>query len=296
MNEETQTKTDEQATGPVAGERLAEARRLRQMSLADIARELRIDESKVQALEENRFEALGAPVFAKGNLRKYAGIVGVPVDDVMADYFMLNRSAGAPPIVGPPRKHHRELNLGRWLLLIPLLLVMVGAYYWWQNRPEPVSAPVLAPASTPALARVSVSAARQAGPDTTLQANVAISSEQVPANAGAAAPVVEPEPAAEKTASSAAQPVLSGNEIALQLTFSGDCWTEVSNSAGDKLFVDLGKAGRTVNVSDNAPLRLLLGNSNNVSIRVNGEPYPISAADRRGDTARLTISRRSASR
>ncbi len=46
-----------------------------------MAKELHLDEPKVQALEENQFDVLGAPVFAKGHLRKYAELVGVPVDD-----------------------------------------------------------------------------------------------------------------------------------------------------------------------------------------------------------------------
>ena len=54
----------------------------------------------MQALEENRFDVLGAPVFAKGHLRKYADLVGVPIEDVLADYYSLNRAVGAPPVVG----------------------------------------------------------------------------------------------------------------------------------------------------------------------------------------------------
>ena len=288
VNEDSNTSTDEAETGPLGGERLAAARRLRQMSLTDIARELRIDESKVQALEENRFEALGAPVFAKGNLRKYAEIVAVPIDDVLADYFKLNRSAGAPPIVGPPRKHKRETNLGPWLLLIPLLLVLGGAYYWWNSRPDPAAAPASASGSARALTRMPVPTVRRADPEEMLQADADESKEQMVTDSDSAEPPESPEVVEEAASNSVPQP-LASNEVALQLEFSGDCWTEVSNADGDRLFFDLGKAGRTVNVRDRAPLRVLLGNSNNVSIRVDGKPYPISAADRRGDTARLTI-------
>ena len=97
MTDETPAADDESSVPLVAGERLAEARRLKQISLPDIARQLHLDEPRVQALEENRFDALGAPVFAKGYLRKYADLVGVPVDDVMADYYTINRATGAPP-------------------------------------------------------------------------------------------------------------------------------------------------------------------------------------------------------
>ena len=88
---------DDESPGLLAGQRLAEARRAHDITIAEIAKELHLDESKVQALEENQFEALGAAVFAKGHLRKYAELVGMPIDDLLADYYRLNRSMGAPP-------------------------------------------------------------------------------------------------------------------------------------------------------------------------------------------------------
>ena len=46
--------------GPLAGERLAEARRAQQISVLEIAKELHLDEPKVRALERNEFDVLGA--------------------------------------------------------------------------------------------------------------------------------------------------------------------------------------------------------------------------------------------
>ena len=289
MNDDTSRAANEPA-GPVAGERLAEARRLRQISLPDIARELHIDEIKVQALEENKFEVLGAPVFAKGHLRKYAEIVGVPIDDVMADYYALNRSAGAPPIVGPPRKRPREFNIGPWLLLIPVLLLAAGAY-WWLNRPAgPAPAAVQpAPQATARQTPAPQSAASDTSPEPAI-------SDEPPTDA--AAPAVEaPLPVSENAAPAAREPAAAGsqapagNEVALRLVFSGDCWTEITAGDGRRLFFDLGQAGRTLNLAGVAPVRVLLGNANNVALTVNGEPYRIAERERRGDTARLTINR-----
>ena len=73
------------------------------------------------------------------------------------------------------------------------------------------------------------------------------------------------------------------------MTYSGDCWTEITDADGRRLFFDLGKAGRTVNLSGEAPFNALFGNAANVSLAVNGESFEIPAANRRGRTARLTI-------
>ena len=85
-------------------------------------------------------------------------------------------------------------------------------------------------------------------------------------------------------------PVAGGDDVRLSVTFLGDCWTEITDASGRRLFFQLGRSGRTVNVSGTAPLNVLFGDADNVDIRVNGEDFAIPAANRRGRTARLTIS------
>jgi cytoskeleton protein RodZ len=85
-------------------------------------------------------------------------------------------------------------------------------------------------------------------------------------------------------------PVAGGDDIRLSVTFVGDCWTEITDAAGRRLFFQLGRSGRTVNVSGQAPLTVLFGDADNVDLRVNGEDFTIPASSRRGQTARLNIS------
>jgi len=80
------------------------------------------------------------------------------------------------------------------------------------------------------------------------------------------------------------------DDVRLSVTFLGDCWTEITDASGRRLFFQLGRSGRTVNVSGPGPLSVLFGDANNVDIRVNGEDFTIPDAGRRGRTARLTIS------
>ena len=105
--------TRDETKGPVCGERLAEARRRQQISVYEIAKELHLDDFKVRALENNEFEVIGAPVFAKGHLRKYAQLVKVDEADVLADYYQLERTSGAPLVLlrdsRPRRRRLRDL-------------------------------------------------------------------------------------------------------------------------------------------------------------------------------------------
>jgi cytoskeleton protein RodZ len=81
----------------------------------------------------------------------------------------------------------------------------------------------------------------------------------------------------------------SGPEVSLELVFTGDCWTEITDADGERLFFDLGSDGRRAAVSGIAPLRVLFGSYANVSLAVNGNDYSIPASARRGETARFTI-------
>ena len=102
------------------------------------------------------------------------------------------------------------------------------------------------------------------------------------AEVGEDAPAIEPagvEPQAE----------IDAGAIRVSVAFSGDCWTEITDANGRRLFFDLGRDGRTIDISGEAPLSVLFGNADNVSMRVNGLDYAIRDTDRRGQTARLTL-------
>lgn len=286
--------TDGGAAEPLAGERLAAARREKQISVDEIAKELHIDDYKVRALERNDFEVLGAPVFAKGHLRKYAQLVGVRIEDVLGDYYQLNRSVGMPPLVGRVREPSREINLGRWLWLLLIIIIAGGAYWWFVAREvpdvpaaEPVSGRVSLPASTdeddsPSDAGGEFAAA---GSTETLDVEMPAEADDTSGAASGEASLASD----ESTDAAPAPPADRTGDLSVDVTYSGDCWTEITDAAGERLFFGLGRAGRTVSVSGSPPLSVLFGNADNVSLEVNGAAYPITAANRRGLTARLSL-------
>lgn len=288
MTEGSRQSGDRESGGPIGGERLAAARRAHEISATDIAKELHLDEMKIRALEKNDFAVLGAPVFAKGHLRKYAELVGVPVDDVLADYYELNRSAGAPPVVGPVRKFRREIVWGPWLGAMIIVLLILGAAYWFFIRGPTLTLSDRTPAAVASKPRsTTATAARREAAD-------------------AAAAVTEPRPSLERTkaapgpllasvlpvaseANSVAEQASLPPQVSVELVYSGDCWTEVTDASGRRLYYDLGTEGRVVTVAGDEPLRVILGASDNVSVAVDGRDFPIPDSSRRGRIARLTI-------
>ena len=294
------TTTEEQEEGPVGGERLRVARRANDISVRDVAKELHLDEYKVRALEKNEFDVLGAPVFAKGHLRKYADLVGVSVEDVMTDYYQMNRATGAPPVVGNRPKPPREINIVPWILAAIAVLLIAGVAWWWFGLRSPTPVPAAEPATiAPFVEPAADEALTAAEPQTESEPEpvpepVAEEPEAelpVPADS---TPDLETGTTTDVAAPAAAsyEPTPGAPQVGVMLSFTGDCWTEVSDGSGRRLFYDLGSDGRIVNLSGDAPLRLILGDADNVSITVDGEPWPIPASARSGRLARLSIAAR----
>ncbi|MDJ0793740.1 MAG: DUF4115 domain-containing protein [Woeseiaceae bacterium] len=280
-NQDTDDNVDE-PQGPVGGERLAAARREQQISVLEIAKELHLDEPKVRALERNEFEVLGAPVFAKGHLKKYAELVSVDPDDILADYYQLERAGEMPPLVSTRRRPRQELSPGPWIAVIVVVVVVATAYWWFTSRPlQTEAAPdvVAAPGTDE-----SMSVEPQATDDA-----MEVASEQI-----ADEPDVEPEDtateASEPPIEETSSPVLAEGQMRILLTYTGDCWTEITDASGRRLFFDLGKDGRTVELTGAEPFNVLFGNPGNVSVVVNGGDYALPASSRPDRPLRLTIS------
>lgn len=306
MTDETEPPSEEEQPdepqGPVCGERLLQARRERQISVTEIAKELHLDEAKVRALERNDFGILGAPVFAKGHLRKYAAIVGVNVDDVLADYYRLDRSVSAPPVIAGRPKPQTGHSPGPWI--VAAILVVAALLVWWFLGSRDASNPAPAAGDAPGDPATAVSPPATETP-ATIDADVDVAEESEADRDEYRDPATET--LSGNTADTGdggsvdAQNVpTSGNvagappadgELRLDIRFTGDCWTEISDGSGRRLFFDLGRSGRTVRLNGEAPLAVLFGNADNVELSVNGDDYPIPATSRRGQTARLTIDR-----
>jgi len=297
MNDETESAQPESAEtepqGPKCGERLAEARRARQISVLEVAKELHIDEAKVRALEQNDFEILGAPVFAKGHLKKYSQLVGINHDDVLADYYRLTRSQEMPPVVLHRPRPHKEISPGPWIAAIVVILIAALAYWLLVERPFEAM-PGLARPVTPAPAAARSPGPAAAGPRVTAgdEAVVeeAVGDEAVQPAGGEASPAAA-ETASQPVPASDASPLAppAADQLRLSVTFQADCWTEITDASGQRLFFGLGQGGRTVNVNGTAPVSVLFGDADSVQLRVNGEDVSLANAERRGRTARLTL-------
>ena len=283
------------------GEMLRTARLAHDLTIEQLSTELRIEAKQLKALEENRFEQIGVPVFVKGYLKQYGQRLGVDVRDLLALYYKQTTLADVQ--VQPSRsiKLRDERQITSWILAaIVLLLVIGGLAAWWLNGGSfgalqlPLRTPPAATTSAPAAAEP---AARPAPSQP--------SEQLAPATPPPVEASTEPAPAAEIDAAASSAPAQEDAFVApsdedegpatpavatpVEFVFNAESWAEVTDARGERLLFGLNAAGRRVTVRGVQPISIVIGNANVVQLTVDGRPYAIPTAGRQGDLARFTV-------
>jgi cytoskeleton protein RodZ len=298
------------ATAPVftnVGQTLREARVAKDLTVDQIATELRIEARQLAALEDNRFEQIGPVVFIKGYIRQYAQRLGLDPRVLMDIYGRQTNIEEVQVRPSKPIKLRDERQITVWIVaVLVLLLIAVGLGVWWLNgggfefgsAARGVQSPAARAEPAPAVAREPAAAESAAG-EPAPAANEAASPQSavdttpVPALAQAApAPAATPPSAAARTAP--AVTVSGGNPrgatpISLDLTFDSESWAEITDARGQRLFFELGTTGRHAVMRGEPPVSVTFGNGDAVRLIVDGERYTIPTQGRQGKLVRFTI-------
>ncbi|HYO84284.1 MAG TPA: helix-turn-helix domain-containing protein [Bryobacteraceae bacterium] len=94
------------ASSPATYGNLEQQRRIRGVSLQDIAAFTKISMVFLEAIERQQFATLPGGVFNRSYLRQYAAAAGVPEDQVLEPYeaWERERAQAAEPAAVPPRR------------------------------------------------------------------------------------------------------------------------------------------------------------------------------------------------
>lgn len=274
------------------GATLAAARTARGLSPAQAAEQMRLTAEIVVAMEEGRYEALGPTVFARGHLRKYANLLGVPADGLLAAYDASSSRAAESTLIPPASAHtpvrsHRvpDLPWPALLVAVAVLGAAVAAGWWlWQSRSAAGDAQAeqtAVPASTAQPASGEVPAALDQQPDYVPPAAPA---EGVPSPDDEAAPATGPESATP------GEPPAAATTGSLVIEFTGPCWLEVYDAAGERLAFELVVAGDSRSFGGPAPWRVLLGNVGAARVSIDGSVVQIPPSLRVRDAALVSVS------
>ena len=120
------------------GSNLKAARERMDVTPADIAASLHLDESVIRAVEAGEANSLPAPVYVRGYIRAYANLVGLDGDKLIANYdeFNVVPEASPPPVIGGVSKSYRHTNLpqrrpGLFIGAIVAVIVVALAFTLW---------------------------------------------------------------------------------------------------------------------------------------------------------------------
>ncbi|MBK1730217.1 RodZ domain-containing protein [Thiococcus pfennigii] len=287
--------TRELGAGP--GHWLRQEREARGLTPERVAAELHLAPALLEALEQDRYAELPAPVFVTGYLRNYARLLGLDPEPLLQAYRAASPALERAATRGTGHSARSD-GSGSPLFRVATLVIVIGLLVllglWWQGRQGPLditeveetgpTAPALieAPDDPPEVpqgpprAPDEVPSAPDPAPDPP--------TDELPV---APAPIVEAPtspspPAAGDEAPAAPAPV----EVVL--VFDGPCWVDIRDATGEfKLFGEMGKGDRRV-LGGSPPYSIIIGNAAAATIRIDGEPFDL-ASRARGNVARFTL-------
>lgn len=261
------------------GERLRSARKARALSLEQVSQALHLEEQVLTALEEDRFQAVGAPVFVRGHLRNYARLLGLPEESVLQAYRHADPESERP--LRMTRDREKPLNAGPGPLgvLVLVFIIALGLVLTWLVQDRPLEPAARDNPTPPPVANLP---------------EPATAAEPVPVSPATSPPPAAPDTTGDQPAIGAAAPPTgpaggpSAPGVRLTLEFDAPVWVEIADRSG-RLLTGEQPAGSRQEVVGQPPFEVVLGDASAVRLARNGEPYPVPDSVRGSKVARFNI-------
>lgn len=296
------TKVEEnshESTRLECGAKLRSTRIEQDLSTQAVAKQLRLSNKQIDALEQDDFAALPEPTIVKGFIRNYAKLLKIPADAMLAAYAEMTPDA-VPYAVGINSGINMKITekaksgSSRYLLLALLFLLGLGAWFFYQSyiqkpdlantiadisdglptldlpMPEPELEAALpeAPAVSPA-ASVAESDSAQ----------VTASSETVSAETSTAASTSEESVVAtqvsEQLVDEKETPAVAG-KTRLEFNAKQETWLNVTNQSGEEVYNKILYAGNRDVIDVAQPLEIVVGNAHGATLVVDGKPIDLA--------------------
>jgi cytoskeleton protein RodZ len=258
------------------------------LSIAAAAEKLHLDTKVIEALEADRFAELGASVYVRGHLRRYADFVGEPGAELVSSYSARDARPPPPDLTQVPQAERRSdpRRLVTPLVGLSCAAVLLVAIWWVLSGSRPGDSDSASTLPTPVVQPGDTAGSAPSGVATPVALSsstpVNVAPGKTPAEASAADNVAVVPPKREEA------PV---RETRLKLDLTNDSWIEVYDSREKKLFYDVASAGSVQTVSGRGPLRVVLGNAAGVTVEVDGQARDIPANAIDGEGARFVVNR-----
>ena len=277
MNEAVEENKDEIS----CGEMLANKRSEKELSVNQVAREIKIEPHVIEMIENNDFESIGAPVFVKGYLRQYSELVGLDPDLIIEKYSAINSIEDSPPIVNDSVDQISKYFLTPKIILITVVVVLISfgvlatVFGIFGNNEAVV---IKMETETESLESLSPPVTAPQIDSSETQIDETFETE------------TETESLESLLISTSNEFFTEENLMNLTIIYSGLCWTEIFDANGERLFFGLGDQDREVNIDGVPPFDVMLGAADNLlEIKLEGREYNVVDSIRRGEVLRFKV-------
>ena len=277
MNEAVEQNKDEIS----CGERLANKRSEKELSVNQVAREIKIEPRVIEMIENNDFESIGAPVFVKGYLRQYSELVGLDPDLIIEKYSAINSIEDSPPIVNDSVDQISRYVLTPKIILIAIVVILISfgvlaTVFGIFGNNEAVVIKMETEAESQESLLPSVTAPQIDLSETQIDETFEMETEA--------------ESQESLLISTSNEFFTEENLMNLTIIFSDLCWTEIFDANGERLFFGLGDQDREVNIDGVPPFDVMLGAADNLlEIKLEGREYNVVDSIRRGEVLRFKV-------
>jgi cytoskeleton protein RodZ len=286
--------------GATTGPRLKAERERRGLSSQKAADELHLDGWIIDALEAEDYLRIGPSVYAKGHLKRYAALLGLPAAEIMAGYESRTQAPKAPPSQPAGVRLRTDAPAAGnqpWLRIagVSVLGLLIAGVFWWRPwhpresgaarsaTPAANPAAAAAAAATPADGTAAAATAAAEPPSTPPADTPTASTAMIRTSMPSTAPPSTAPPAAQ--AVSPAADAAGAGRARLRLSFSADSWVDVHDAAGRRAFSGNGRANSVKTIAGIAPMRVYLGFASGVQLEINNRAVAIGPQFLAGDVA-----------
>jgi cytoskeleton protein RodZ len=282
---ENVTRPDELTGAP--GRLLGEARQSQNLSVADVARQLKLSLNQVEALEAGDYVKLPGPVFVRGFIRNYARLLKLDSEQLVNSASKRlphdEERPAAPPSYDIPFPNVAPRRWPVYAAAIAAVLAALAAYEFYFSETQtavtrPVAVPTPAPAAQPAVPESApVAPAIGAGQ---------VAPQTAPPGAGAAPGAQDAPPAAGRSGAQDPPPAAKGamqhqeslpgrREREVRMVFDQESWVEIRDRSGKAIFSRLNRRGTEQRVNGQPPLAVVVGNSHGVRLTYDEQPVDL---------------------
>ncbi|MEO8938102.1 MAG: helix-turn-helix domain-containing protein [Burkholderiaceae bacterium] len=251
------------------------------LTQGDVANMVKLPTSRIEALEQERWEELPSGPYLRGFLRNIARALHIDAAMLMERVgTSLVESRSPESILVAPGTTHGTLPRrsgpaddrrgGRSLVFGACVFALIAALIAWSG--------------TDSFDHTMVAAKSMMEPSHP----IAVATPAPKSRETLPSPLAVDRPA-QRPAAAAVPGTTSATNVALTFHFSEDSWVEVRSADGKVLLQRLNTAGSEQQVDGEAPFSLIVGNAKGVALRFRGQPVDLGPYTR-DQVARFTLS------